>query len=119
MSMVATDSGPPPERRSQRTYTLRCYTTRRPKGHYVGVCLKPNLVVHGYSEDHAKEQLDTLIDAYMDAAAKDNRLPHFMSQRAPLRFHVEYWLGRLMKHIRALNGSFRPLRETRTVQRRH
>jgi hypothetical protein len=81
----------------------------------VAVCLKPNLVVEGSTQVEARHKLEQLLDAYVDDAVKDGHLEHFMAQRAPLRFRVEYCVGRLKRLALALNRSFKPFRETRHI----
>jgi hypothetical protein len=93
----------------QREYVLRSYVTRRPSGRFVAVCLKPNLVVEGGTQNEARQKLQQLLDAYVDDATKDGHLEYFMAQRAPLQFRVEYWVGRLKRRLAlVLNRSFKP-----------
>ncbi len=106
--------------RQQRAYILRAYVKGRPNGRFVAVCLKPNLVVEGSTQVEARQKLEQLLDAYVDDAAKDGHLEHFMAQRAPLRFHVEYWFGRLKRLAHALNRSFKPFSmKTPRIESRH
>jgi hypothetical protein len=91
---------------------MRCYVARRPNGRFVAVCLQPNLVVEARSQHEAKQQLETLIEAYIESATRDGELVHFMSQRAPVRFYIEYWFGRIKNQFRRLNFHFRPFTET-------
>lgn len=103
----------------QRAYVLRAYVKGRPNGRFVAVCLKPNLVVEGSTQVEARQKLEELLDAYVDDAVKDGHLEHFMAQRAPLRFRVEYWVGRLKRLAHALNRSFKPFNiETETSRSR-
>jgi hypothetical protein len=95
---------------NQRTYDLRCYVKERPSGRFVAVCLKPNLVVEGGTQAEARQKLGLLLDAYVEDAVKDGHLERSMAQRAPLRFHVEYWIGRLKRLTHALNHSFEPFK---------
>lgn len=96
----------------QRTYVLRGYIKERPHGRFVAVCLKPNLVVEGSTQSEAFHKLQQLICAFVEDAVKDGHLEHFMAQRAPLRFHVEYGVGQVKRLARALNQSFKPFTET-------
>jgi predicted RNase H-like HicB family nuclease len=95
----------------QQAYVLRGYIKERPNGRFVAVCLKPNLVVEGSTQSEAFRRLQQLIYAYIEDAVKDGHLEHFMAQRAPLRFHVEYGVGRLQGLALALK-SFKPFTET-------
>jgi predicted RNase H-like HicB family nuclease len=101
---------------NQRTFDLRCYVKGRPSGRFVAVCLKPNLVVEGSTQIEARQKLDQLLDAYIEEAGKDGQLEHFMAQRAPLHFYVEYWLGRLKRSASTLDHSFTTFNETKRPQ---
>jgi len=98
-----------------RTFVLRGYVTQREDGRFVGVCLKPNLVVESASEDAAFRQLRELIATYVLEAAKDGHLDHFMSQRAPSRFYVEYFVGRCKRSLKLLNSAFLTFTESKPV----
>ena len=113
MATVAEPAMATPLTRTPLTFTLRCYVAKRAESRYVGVCLRPNLVVEARSQDAAMRELEVLIDAYIESATSDAQVDHFMSQRAPLRFYVEYWMP---KGLRALNSAIRKFTETRTVQ---
>ena len=98
-----------------RQYRLRGYVKERPDGRFVGVCLRPNLVVEGHSQDEALTKLWDLIAAYMMDALKDGQIDHFMAQRAPLRFQLEYCAGWLRARTHALDHNFLAFTETRTI----
>ena len=85
-----------------KSYVLRCYIKQVASGEYVGVCLRPNLVVQARSEREAKHRLQELIKAYVKDAIRDGALDHFMSQRAPVRFYLEYCTGWLQAVLRSM-----------------
>ena len=102
-----------------KSYVLRAYVKGRPSGRFVAVCLRPNLIVEGSTQVEAQDKLQQLLDAYVDDASTNGHLDYFMAKRAPLRFHVEYWLGRLRRLALALNRSFKPFNiETETSRTR-
>ena len=78
-----------------KEYVLRGFIRLRPSGRFVGVCLKPNLVVEADSREEAFEKLKDLIDAYHADAVRDGELDHFMKQRAPLAFYLEWFSLRI------------------------
>ena len=97
----------------QRTYVLRGYVKERSDGRFVGVCLRPGLVVEGQSVRDALDKLQQLTRAYLAEAAKDGHLEHFLAQRAPAKFYVEYAVGRVLL---ALSHSFTPFKNTYNPQ---
>lgn len=78
-----------------KEYVLRGFIRLRPSGRFVGVCLKPNLVVEADSKKEAFRKLTDLIDAYHADAVRDGELDHFMKQRAPLAFYLEWFSLRI------------------------
>lgn len=78
-----------------KEYVLRGFIRLRPSGRFVGVCLRPNLVVEADSREEAFEKLKDLIGAYYADAVRDGELDHFMKQRAPLAFYLEWFSGRI------------------------
>lgn len=101
---------------STRSYVLRGYVKEREDGRFVGVCLKPNLVVEASTQDAALRQLRDLIGAYIMDAAKDGQLDYFMSRRAPARFYTEYAFGRCLSLIHSMNRAFLTFTETKPVR---
>jgi hypothetical protein len=97
-----------------RTYVLRGYVKERPDGRFIGVCLRPNLIVEGRSSGEALHKLQGLIHAYVQDAVKDGNLAQMMSLRAPATFYREYWTGRVLL---ALSHSFKPFTETCNIPR--
>jgi len=97
---------------SPRTYVLRGFIKQVDEGRYVGVCLKPNLVVEADSKDEAFQKLHELIRAYTLDAARDGQLDYFMSRRAPAKFYAEYAVGRAQTLLHALNKPFLTFTET-------
>lgn len=78
-----------------KEYVLRGFIRLRPSGRFVGVCLRPNLVVEADSREEAFEKLKDLIGAYRADAVRDGDLDHFMKQRAPLAFYLEWFSLRI------------------------
>ena len=94
---------------STKAYTLRGYSVKRPNGRYIAVFLRPALIVEGRSRQEVLHKLRQLTEAYVCDAATDNQLSVLMSQRAPLRYYVEYWTGMFR---RLLDNSFTSFTET-------
>jgi len=78
-----------------KEYVLRGFIRLRPSGRFVGVCLRPNLVVEADSREEAFEKLKDLIGAYRADAVRDGELDHFMKQRAPFAFYLEWFSLRI------------------------
>lgn len=101
--------------KTPRTFVLRGYIRERPDGRFVGVCLRPGLIVEATSADEAWDRLHGLIYAYVDDSLNDGTLEQCMMQRAPARFYVEYLTGRARRLFRNINGPFNTFTETRTL----
>lgn len=92
-----------------QTFTIRGFVRPGDGGVFVGVCLRPYLVVEGETEGEAMHKLHQLIKAYVVDAFKDGTLDEFMRRRAPLALYAQYAGARVM-HV--LSSSFRPFTET-------
>jgi len=97
-----------------KTFVMRGYVRERPDGRFVGVCLRPGLIVEASSAEDALDKLHALIQAYANDSINDGTL-ECMMQRAPARFYLEYWTGRVRRLFRNLNGPFNTFTETRTL----
>lgn len=100
-----------------KTYKLRGYVKERPDGRYIGVCLRPNLVVEAESQNAALDKLRALVEEYMQDAIEDDQLDHFMSQHAPAKFYLEYYADRLKALTHLLRVPFLAFSETRPLPR--
>ena len=94
-----------------RTIELRGYVREVAHGRHLGVCLTLNLVVEATNQRQALRDLHALIDAYLQDAIHHNELEQFAPRRAPARFYVEYWVGRVMSRVHALQRGFKAFKD--------
>ena len=92
-----------------RTYVLHGYIAKRDEARYVAVFLRPNLVAEGRTAGEAQHRLTELLHTYINEAAHDGQVEHFMSLRAPVRFYAEYLVARL---FHAINHALKPISKT-------
>lgn len=94
-----------------QTIELRGYVRELAPGRHLGVCLTLNLMVEASSQPQALHELYDLIEAYLQDAIKNDELEQFAPRRAPARFYVEYWVGRMIGQIHALQRSFKAFKD--------
>ena len=100
---------------TNKTYVLRGFIKEREGGRFVGVCIQPNLVVEGASQEEALRKLQDLIHAYVRDSVEDGQLEHFMAQKAPLDLRAEYWFGRCLTGMHKMRRSFYAFSEARQI----
>jgi hypothetical protein len=100
---------------ARRIIALRGYVKEVAPGRHVGVCLTLNLVVEASSQREALKQLHGLIGAYLEDALQNNELDAFVPRRAPARFYVEYWVGRIASRLHAVRQGFKAFKDCHTL----
>ena len=76
-------------------YRLRGFVARRSGARFVGVCLRPNLVLEGPTSAEGFARLQDVADAYYTDALRDGPVDRFMKLRCSFRFSLEWLCGRL------------------------
>src|SRR5262245_4530509 len=92
-----------------RKYVVHGFIRRTSNGRYLGVCLRPYLVVEGDTLGEASHKMLQLIEAYVTDAAKDGNIDEFMARRAPLSYHAQYVVAWL---IHSISNSVKPFTKT-------
>jgi len=85
-----------------KQFFIHGYCVQRGDDRFVGVCLRPFLVVEGDSHGQVKTRLLQLIRAYLEDAVQEGEVERRLQLRAPLKYYFEYCLGTLVIWLKRL-----------------